>query len=229
MNLKGKFNLSHVAGFFVGVVVTVAFNWIVFKDPKRVTAPGLAALVAMCTFTLALWSAFKVSQWTNAKINESGYKHSEKIIEQIHLITASLITVNSSLLMIDPRLDDYQTTNLDLIRFHRKKLSEENEELSLLVMKLNILTLTLPQWGVAISESHGDDIDTLVLNVIELNQYIRGMFYYDNNDKKQLFKYIDNIKVKIKLIASHLDNITKSGYDEIFTFNTFTSPLKKAD
>ncbi len=74
MKFKNKFNLSHVAGFFVGVVVTVAFNWIVFKEPKRVTAPGVAALVAICTFTLALWSAFKVNKWVASKVNEKHLK-----------------------------------------------------------------------------------------------------------------------------------------------------------
>ncbi|HGG8858678.1 TPA: hypothetical protein ACJJWP_004377, partial [Enterobacter roggenkampii] len=67
MKIKDRFNLSHVVGFFVGVVVTVIFNWVVFKDPKRITAPGVAALVAMSTFTLALWSASQVREWLSNK------------------------------------------------------------------------------------------------------------------------------------------------------------------
>ena len=51
MKIKDRFNLSHIFGFVVGIVTTIAINWIPFKDPKRVTAPGLAALVALCTFS----------------------------------------------------------------------------------------------------------------------------------------------------------------------------------
>lgn len=94
MKFKNKFNLSHVAGFFVGIVVTVIFNWIVFKDPKRVTAPGVAALVAMCTFTLALWSAFKVNKWLNSKINETAYKQAEMSMELLRNIIIDLFHIS---------------------------------------------------------------------------------------------------------------------------------------
>ncbi|WP_129343886.1 hypothetical protein [Enterobacter roggenkampii] len=90
MKIKDRFNLSHVVGFFVGVVVTVIFNWVVFKDPKRITAPGVAALVAMSTFTLALWSASQVREWLSNKINETGYKQCELIIEKLRRIIVNL-------------------------------------------------------------------------------------------------------------------------------------------
>lgn len=55
-------------------MVTVVLLWILYKDPTRITAPALAALTAMCTFLLALWSAFKVNKWLNSKVNDSAYK-----------------------------------------------------------------------------------------------------------------------------------------------------------
>lgn len=90
MKIKDRFNLSHVVGFFVGIVVTVIFNWVVFKDPKRITAPGVAALVAMSTFTLALWSASQVREWLSNKINETGYKQCELIIEKLRRVIVNL-------------------------------------------------------------------------------------------------------------------------------------------
>ncbi|HFO2534742.1 TPA: hypothetical protein ACHJX8_004360 [Yersinia enterocolitica] len=88
--LKFDFRLSHILFFFFGIMVTVVLLWILYKDPTRITAPALAALTAMCTFLLALWSAFKVNKWLNSKVNDSAYKQTEKIIAALAEMHLSL-------------------------------------------------------------------------------------------------------------------------------------------
>ncbi|HHH1497821.1 TPA: hypothetical protein ACPZSC_004261, partial [Yersinia enterocolitica] len=80
---KLKFYLSHVLFFFFGVMVTVVLLWVLYKDPTRITAPALAALTAMCTFLLALWSAFKVNKWLNSKVNEKAFKRTEEFLDEM--------------------------------------------------------------------------------------------------------------------------------------------------
>ncbi|MFW5405457.1 hypothetical protein [Pectobacterium carotovorum] len=97
MKLREKLNLSNILGFVVGVVVTIVINWILFKDPKRVTAPGLAALVALGTFSLALWSAFKVDKWLNSKVNDTAFKKAEEFITELTKLNYRLSVLQNTL------------------------------------------------------------------------------------------------------------------------------------
>lgn len=90
MKTSNRLNLSHIAGFFLGVVVTVLFNWLAFKDPKKITAPGVASLLAMCTFSLALWSAYRVNEWIKTKINDAGFKQCELAMETLRNMVNNL-------------------------------------------------------------------------------------------------------------------------------------------
>lgn len=143
MKLKDNFNLSHVIGFFVGVVVTVIFNWIVFKDPKRVTAPGVAALVAICTFSLALWSASQVKKWLNNKINETAYKQAEISMELLRAIIIDLFNVSSHL----KRLMEANQHNGEYARI-LDNLKPIHESCIENINKLIVVIELLPSWNI---------------------------------------------------------------------------------
>ncbi|WP_065358473.1 hypothetical protein [Kluyvera georgiana] len=95
--MKNKLNLSHILGFVIGITITIATNWILFKDPKRVTAPGLAALVALCTFSLALWSAFKVDKWLNSKVNDTAFKKAEEFTTELTRLNYRISVLQNTL------------------------------------------------------------------------------------------------------------------------------------
>ncbi|HDL7335442.1 TPA: hypothetical protein PXN07_000646, partial [Yersinia enterocolitica] len=97
---KFDFRLSHILFFFFGVMVTVVLLWVLYKDPTRITAPALAALTAMCTFLLALWSAFKVNKWLNSKVNDAAFKQTEKIIETIAEIMIHISKIKPNQLIV---------------------------------------------------------------------------------------------------------------------------------
>lgn len=143
MKTKDRFNLSHVIGFFVGIVVTVIFNWIVFKDPKRITAPGVATLVAMCTFTLALWSAFKVNKWLNSKINETAYKQAEISMELLRNVIIDLFHIShcfKRLRIANVKNGEYERILNDLRPRYEKYIENFNN--------LLIVTDSLPSWNI---------------------------------------------------------------------------------
>lgn len=230
MKIKDRFNLSHVVGFFVGIVVTVIFNWVVFKDPKRITAPGVAALVAMSTFTLALWSAFKVEKWLKSKVNESGYKQSEKIIEELQLIILSIISINNSLHMLDPRYHNRVVIHKELFEKHKTKISNDSEQLSVQIARLNLLCHTIHQWNVSIDSSYDKKIESIIIEIANLVKTIRGLdLYADYTNTVRLYEYYDKIKMRIDSITISIDEITKNKYSDMFNYNNPTSPSKKVD
>lgn len=89
--LKLDYRLSHVFFFFLGMFTTVVILWGLYKDPTRITAPALTALISMCTFLLALWSAFKVNKWLSNKVNDAAFKKAEEILE---LLTEMKLTTD---------------------------------------------------------------------------------------------------------------------------------------
>ncbi|WP_314419117.1 hypothetical protein [Pseudescherichia vulneris] len=93
MNKKIIFNISHIIGFFIGVLITITINWLLFKDPKKITAPGVAALITMCTFSLALYSAYQVKKWLNSKINETAFKKTDDFISELCTINNKILEV----------------------------------------------------------------------------------------------------------------------------------------
>ncbi len=99
--LKFYFRLSHILFFFFGVMVTVVLLWVLYKDPTRITAPALAALTAMSTFLLALWSAFKVNKWLDSKSKDAAFQKADEFMNEYSLFCFRLITIGYNMRQIN--------------------------------------------------------------------------------------------------------------------------------
>lgn len=135
-------NISHIIGFFTGILITIAINWITFKDPKEITAPGVASLVAICTFSLALYSAYQVKKWLDSKINETAFKKTDEFINE-------LCTINNKI--------EELIFSIKKLRFAKEKKEYEKaiEDLynCTLEIQKSIMTAynhsyTFPTWGI---------------------------------------------------------------------------------
>ncbi|QLR42431.1 hypothetical protein HV346_06990 [Enterobacter sp. RHBSTW-00994] len=220
MKTKDRFNLSHVIGFFVGIVVTVIFNWIVFKDPKRITAPGVATLVAMCTFTLALWSASQVRKWLDNKINEKAFKQTEKILELIETSFESIDPLYKHIVRM-LRCSE-KSKHIDLGEYNRKKIIEGIDKMDQFSMNLTMATSMLKYWNVGLTEKGANAMNTLLDALDEIQKIISEIKPDSINlyDKLKLShdKFDETVKVIRTLSSSH--------YYDIFTHDV-TSHSKK--
>lgn len=212
MKLKDKFNLSHVAGFFVGVVVTVIFNWIVFKDPKRVTAPGVAALVAMCTFTLALWSASQVKEFMITKKKEAGFNQTIKIIghiegcyEMVKTITTSMLSRTEAMGLLGP---------LKISQEQADEIKENHEKIDGYCDKIVISIKTLKYWGVELTTIGYRDIDKLINTLRDINNKYNKIVKETESTKILEFTYAFNDDLNALLTC--LQNLTDTSYEDLF-------------
>ncbi|ELV2795181.1 hypothetical protein QNS20_001375, partial [Enterobacter ludwigii] len=92
--LLERLSLSHIRWMIIGVLLTEFITWILYKNPKKITAPGLSAIVAVCALILAVYSAYQVKKWVNGKVNEKGFKKCEAIIDNIQEIAMGIVRVN---------------------------------------------------------------------------------------------------------------------------------------
>ncbi|HFG0488980.1 TPA: hypothetical protein ACGFTC_001566 [Yersinia enterocolitica] len=237
--LKFDFRLSHILFFFFGVMVTVVLLWVLYKDPTRITAPALAALTAMCTFLLALWSAFKVNKWLNNKVNDSAYKQTEKIIESISTIQLAYTEIMNIATIFDsselltaylhttPEIKDNTHTHiLKYFDFMSEHCNSSNHSAS----QLNVLVRTLSIWNVKLKD---DNINNYIQNIIYSNYIFTSLtsdikkHYYNKNphfmiasSKKLVNEHVD--------LGKSLSFILNLKYDDIFMFNVkSTSPSEK--
>lgn len=142
MNKKNIFNLSHIIGFFIGVLVTIIINWLLFKDPKKITAPGVASLVAICTFSLALYSAYQVKKWLNSKINETAFKKSDEFLSILCEVNNKLAELNMYVRTLHLRRNakDYEKWIDHILTL--------NIELNKLIVSAYNCSYTFATWGI---------------------------------------------------------------------------------
>ncbi|WP_262963358.1 hypothetical protein [Klebsiella quasipneumoniae] len=98
--ILNKLQPSHIAWLLAGVLLAEGFNWLLYKDIKRVTAPGLSSLIAVCALVLAIYSAFQVKKWLGNKVNEKGFKKCESIIDKIQEIAIEIGRINSDITIL---------------------------------------------------------------------------------------------------------------------------------
>ncbi|HCI6154410.1 TPA: hypothetical protein NPN91_005272, partial [Klebsiella variicola subsp. variicola] len=98
--ILNKLQPSHIAWLLAGVLLAEGFNWLLYKDIKRVTAPGLSSLIAVCALVLAIYSAFQVKKWLGNKVNEKGFKKCESIIDKIQEIAIEIGRINSDIAIL---------------------------------------------------------------------------------------------------------------------------------
>lgn len=224
MKIKDKLNLSHVAGFFIGVVVTVAFNWIVFKDPKRVTASGVAALTAMCTFLLALWSAFKVNKWLNSKFNDAAFKQTEKILGYIE----SSFTEIRPLLDMIAKLSDTKISTYENEKKLIAEIKQKTESIETFCNNAVMSTYMLKYWDANLTKEGNILLDDFITKVRELLK--KSITITEAYDTETLGKELVEFNIIAHDFTYSLDRLISAKYKELFEHNVkATSPLKKVD
>ncbi|MGP2543206.1 hypothetical protein [Yersinia sp. 2541 StPb PI] len=227
--LKFDFRLSHILFFFFGVMVTVVLLWVLYKDPTRITAPALAALTAMCTFLLALWSAFKVNKWLNSKVNDAAFKQTERILEsfaEMHVIMDKL----KSLCKLLCDINMYSVENLkptDSIIDNIRELDDEGFKCFITALTLIV---TIKPWNANINEGK-------IIPLIYLIQVNHGKLRIDLVEIQKTFvnkNYhltviaAQNCVQLNKELSNTFSKFFNLKYDDIFMFNVkSTSPSKK--
>ncbi|EKN6406603.1 hypothetical protein DVP99_13855 [Yersinia enterocolitica] len=221
---KLKFYLSHVLFFFFGVMVTVVLLWILYKDPTRITAPALAALTAMCTFLLALWSAFKVNKWLNSKVNDAAFKQTEKVLGYIENSNKVVDPIHRNFLNIKT-----MESQFGLFKFN------ENGTKELIILSKNVDTycddlsmsiMMLKYWNSELSKQGNKFIYDFINSLRLISKMILNL--PDTNDAEEFKKNIIGIEDKFNESFSKLSMVLKFNYNELFIHNVKpTSPVKK--
>ena len=83
----------------IGALLTEGITWLLYKDFKKITAPGLSAIVAVIALSLAIYSAYQVKKWVNSKIKEKAFKRTEELLEEISKM--AVILAHLKYLMIE--------------------------------------------------------------------------------------------------------------------------------
>ncbi|HBQ5120438.1 MULTISPECIES: hypothetical protein [Klebsiella pneumoniae complex] len=137
--ILNKLQPSHIAWLLAGVLLAEGFNWLLYKDIKRVTAPGLSSLVAVCALVLAIYSAFQVKKWMDNKVNEKGFKKCEEIIDQLGDMQVELTYAN---LKITKTLEQHKTKKI-LQQEYKKEVDKSYNETNKEIEKnINIILKT---------------------------------------------------------------------------------------
>lgn len=231
MKLKDKFNLSLVAGFFVGVIVTVAFNWIVFKDPKRVTAPGVAALVAGCTFSLALYTAMKVKKWMDIKHNDLAYKHTERIRDELISLSINLVKLSNTMFFCNPNNIEISDTNRKqaIVKRNRDSLSEINEISNIQAATINVMLEFNPMYSVTLTGEGFLKLDKLIKDIASLTKKNRSFLLRTVEEQcdTSLVDIFKKLNDSMLSVTNGMDEVVKLSFEELFDLSTSLS--KKAD
>lgn len=224
---RDDFKLAHIAWLFAGIILTLVFNWIVYKEPKRITAPGVSALVSISAFLLALWSAFKVNKWLNSKVNDAAFEKTQKLMHETEELTMNLIPVINHLTFVNRdklKLIDEESIN-EIIKKHRDKLSEANELLNVQCARVDFLSKTLSQWNVELTEKGFKIHNDLTREIIFLTQCIRGLLLteaeYESNKR-----HLKTINQSIMRASAIINELRDNNYTSLFNFN-IPSSVKK--
>ncbi|CNG02698.1 hypothetical protein ACULTK_003761 [Yersinia enterocolitica] len=227
---KLKFYLSHILFFFFGVMVTVVLLWVLYKDPTRITAPALAALTAMCTFLLALWSAFKVNKWLNSKVNEKAFKRTEEFLDEMIHYNLSIAKIYYICDLL--RKAKFEEFNDDI--HLNKELNEYINEYFNVSLSIKVYENTFKHWGINLIcrnhfnaiEKKMDSIAPRIRRIIILSSNITNSkhkkedFLIIQLRSKEVMSYIDSSSFL-------LDSFTKLTYDQIFNHDKKPTPLSK--
>ncbi|HHH1914303.1 TPA: hypothetical protein ACPY4J_002995 [Yersinia enterocolitica] len=192
--------------------------WILYKDPTRITAPALAALTAMCTFLLALCSALKVDEWLKNKINDSAYKQTESILEDI----ANLMIITEVVRKTIYNYADNKGT-MDDLKKGKENLQAYNIKFISLHESVNIKIKMLRHWNTKTTNEFDEATNVLSTSIKYANEYIEKNINLTHSQNR----FIDNIYI-INELKSAIEAISKMNYNEVFIHNDkITSPVEK--
>ncbi len=223
-NPLSKLCVSHIAWFFVGVVITVTFNWLVFKDPKRITAAGVSSLVGISAFLLALYSAHKVQLWLNSKISDKAFRHTERIIEEIEKTFLYLFKINKDTNKLSPFVALTNPEQIE-IRHNIKIIVAELQESK---SKIILLVDMLKYWNSKLTDEGSHKLGSALKST---SVYYYSILDYIDSIEKNKKNYHEKITAYELAIGKTLDDFNKLisiSYNELFTHNVKpTSPVEK--
>ncbi|HDL7588291.1 TPA: hypothetical protein PXO89_002772 [Yersinia enterocolitica] len=227
--LKFNYLLSHVFFFFLGMFATVVILWGLYKDPTRITAPALTALIAMCTFLLALWSAFKVNNWLSNKVNDVAFKKAENILESLTemKLTTDFIKSRCTILEDINVYSEKDEAWLKDLRENLNKLDEKAFQSYITAWSL-IRTLKLFNTGVneikviSLLSNIGKCNSKLRLELVEINNTIMNKNYHLTVEASRKYIVLHN------QLSNSFTELYELNYDDIFVHNVRpTPPVKK--
>lgn len=140
--ILNKLQPSHIAWLLAGVLLAEGFNWLLYKDIKRVTAPGLSSLIAVCALALAIYSAFQVKKWMDNKVNETAFKKSEGFID-------NLIQMNNNIVYLTVYIQTLKMTDSnDAFEKVLDKISYHVESILIKTSETYAFSSTFKVWGI---------------------------------------------------------------------------------
>lgn len=220
--LKFDFRLSHILFFFFGVMVTVVLLWVLYKDPTRITAPALAALTAMCTFLLALWSAFKVNKWLNSKVNDAAFKQTEKVLGYIE----SSYTEIRPLLSMVAKLSQTRVSIYENEQNLIAEIKQKTESIEMFCNNAVMSTYMLKYWDANLTKEGDKLLDDFVTKVRELLK--KSITITETYDKKSFGNELLEFNVIVDDFTYSLNRLLSAKYKELFEHNVKpTLPSKK--
>mgnify|MGYP004711531663 CR=1 FL=1 len=215
--LLERFQLSHIRWMLIGILLTEFITWLLYKDHKKITAPGLSAMVAVCALSLAIYSAYQVKKWIHSKVNDKGFKKCEAIIDKVHEIAILMLQVN-------PIISRLHNSNLVLLSEEEKKkiqndLIDLSEQLKVLTFEINTHHMHLNIWGFQMSENFR--IEELNLAIKEYKNSIyttvgNTTYTAENTHYQQSENDSKRYKDAVEQIGYYMDKLNDSEFNEVF-------------
>ncbi|EMG0806828.1 hypothetical protein V4Y22_003580 [Escherichia coli] len=222
--LLNKLEIIHIAFFLFGVIVTESITWLLFKDIKKITAPGLSAIVAVVALSLAIYSAYQVKKWVFSKINEKAFKRSEELLEEFAKMMIVLARLKYVMQRIS-QINKFSETNATSLK---EELREIQNDYFMCISKQILITHTFSNWGVIFnykkqfdkvryhlteSQSEGNEIRRRLYLIA--NSVPQGV----NLDQQEIKTMAKGIIGRIDTVANILDSIMRMKYEILFTYN----------
>lgn len=210
-------NLSHIRWMIIGVLLTEFITWLLYKNPKKITAPGLSATVAVCALILAVYSAYQVKKWVSGKVNEKGFKKCEAIIDKTQEIAMAVARIDSEI----RGLHSMNLVIIDAAKYDEKveKILNQREVIMEAALEIYTHEMHLKIWGFEISEHH-----SLQQLTDSIKPFKSAIDITLGNSKKFHaigdYKEAEEDKVKyregLRLMGIYIDKINDSAFNEIF-------------
>ncbi|WP_164092430.1 hypothetical protein [Kluyvera georgiana] len=192
-----------------GIAATIIFNWLLFKDPKEVTADGVSAITSIGILIIGI---FGIHSWLQSKIRDNGFKQSEKIIQYIEESYIVIEPLYSNLTTLCDHW--YHFGPLEISKAEKDKMDDIRVNVESYCNKLTMACNILQYWNLKLTED-GKRIfkfieilrrlaktDIMIVK-ITAGAEIKQSVNQKNNDFNELFEI--------------LTSILRSNYQDIFT------------
>ncbi|EOV8971945.1 hypothetical protein ACN6UN_001845 [Cronobacter turicensis] len=215
--LMERLSLSHIRWMIIGFFITEFITWLLFKNPKKITAPGLSAMVAVFALILAIYSAYQVKKWINGKVNDKGFKKCEAIIDNIQEIAMSVGRIHEQI----GKLFILEIVILDDVKFNLiiEKLESEINKLRETQLEMFAHAMHLSIWGFDISEEYqlkkfSDALKPLI-NVVN-STVGHSKRFRENGDFSGVKEDTLEYNSALDLVKNYIDKVNDSTFNEIF-------------